>query len=159
MHVTLITLMLATGANFHATVNHAGASGSPGTQVRGGGICRFGGVIGMAGGLFGGPMPQTCYSPRYGCYPGNQRDIHRYPAFHGTYYRRPYIYRNVFDFPWHAEPHEPASYFGHDVSGQKEKSRGADPASVAFRIPSSAGTVLSRPRLRGRGRIVGLRPR
>ena len=58
-----------------------------------------------------GPMPQTCYAPRFGCYPGNNRHMHRYPAFHGTYYREPYNYRNYFDYPWHAEPHEPMGYF------------------------------------------------
>jgi hypothetical protein len=57
-----------------------------------------------------GPMPQTCYSPRFGCYPGNTRDIHRYPAFHGYYYRKPYNYRHYFEYPWHAEPHEPLGY-------------------------------------------------
>lgn len=64
-----------------------------------------------------GPMPQTCYDPAYGCYPGT-RHMHRYPAFHGTYYRRPYNYRNVFDYPWHADLHEPTSYFSYNVSGQ-----------------------------------------
>src|SRR5208283_5484708 len=28
------------------------------------------------------PMPQTCYAPHFGCYPGNGRDIYRYPASH-----------------------------------------------------------------------------
>lgn len=64
------------------------------------------------------PQPQTCYSPRYGCYPGNQRHIHRYPAFHGYYYRRPYNYRNVFDYPWHAGLHEPTSLFSYNVEEQ-----------------------------------------
>ncbi len=54
------------------------------------------------------PMPQTCYSPRYGCYPGNGRDIQRYPAFHGNYYRRAYNYRQLYEWPWLAAPHEPA---------------------------------------------------
>lgn len=53
------------------------------------------------------PMPQTCYSPRYGCYPGNGRDIQRYPPFHGTYYRRAYNYRTLYEYPWQAEPHQP----------------------------------------------------
>lgn len=53
------------------------------------------------------PMPQTCYSPRFGCYPGNGRDIQRYPAFHGSYYRRAYNYRQLQEWPWLAEPHEP----------------------------------------------------
>jgi len=60
-----------------------------------------------------GSMPQTCYSPRFGCYPGNGRDIQRYPAFHGYYYRAPYNYRHYFDYPWHAEPHDPQPYFSH----------------------------------------------
>lgn len=58
-----------------------------------------------------GPMPQTCYQPRFGCYPGNGRDIQRYPAFHGYYYRSPYNYRHYFDYPWHAMPHEPQGYY------------------------------------------------
>lgn len=54
-----------------------------------------------------GPMPQTCYQPRFGCYPGNPRTIHRYPAFHGYYTRAPYNYRHLFEYPWHAQPYEP----------------------------------------------------
>ncbi|NMC19003.1 MAG: hypothetical protein GYA33_01175 [Thermogutta sp.] len=57
-----------------------------------------------------GPMPQTCYQPRFGCYPGNPRTIHRYPAFHGYYYRAPYNYRHYFEYPWHAAPHEPQAF-------------------------------------------------
>lgn len=62
-----------------------------------------------------GHMPQTCYDPRYGCYQGNNRHMNRYPAFAGTYYRRPYNYRNVFDYPWHAEMHEPTSMFSYNT--------------------------------------------
>ena len=43
--------------------------------------------------------------------------MNRYPAFHGTYYRRPYNYRNVFDYPWHADLHEPTSHFSYNVAG------------------------------------------
>lgn len=57
-----------------------------------------------------GPMPQTCYQPRFGCYPGNPRTIHRYPAFHGYYYRNPYNYRHLFEYPWHAQPNEPRDF-------------------------------------------------
>ena len=57
-----------------------------------------------------GPMPQTCYAPRFGCYPGNNRHMHRYPAFHGYYYRQPYNYRHLFDYPWHATPHQPQGF-------------------------------------------------
>ncbi len=53
------------------------------------------------------PMPQTCYSPHFGCYPGNGRDITRYPAFHGYYYRQAYNYRPLFEYPWQADMHEP----------------------------------------------------
>ena len=52
-------------------------------------------------------MPQTCYDPRFGCYPGNNRHLHRHPAFHGTFYRTPYNYRQVMEYPWHAAPHDP----------------------------------------------------
>lgn len=65
-----------------------------------------------------GPMPQTCYQPRFGCYPGNARDIHRYPAFHGYYYRQPYNYRHYFEYPWHAQPHEPLGYFAYPQVGE-----------------------------------------
>lgn len=68
------------------------------------------------GGWFG-MMPQTCYNPTLGCYDGNRHN-HRYPAFHGTYYRRPYNYRNVFDYPWHADLHEPTSHFAYNVHEQ-----------------------------------------
>jgi hypothetical protein len=63
----------------------------------------------------GGLMPQSCYGPAYGCYPGNDRRIQRYPAFHGNYYRNPYNYRNEFDYPWHAGLHEPTSLFSYNV--------------------------------------------
>lgn len=63
-----------------------------------------------------GPMPQTCYDPPYGCYHGS-RWSNRYPAFHGTYYRKAYNYRNYFDYPWHAEMHEPTSQWSYNVTG------------------------------------------
>jgi hypothetical protein len=58
---------------------------------------------------------QSCYDPKYGCYGANDRHFQRYPAFHGTFYRRPYNYRNLFDYPWHAELHEPTSLFSYNV--------------------------------------------
>jgi hypothetical protein len=79
---------------------------------------------GHLGGWFG-HMPQTCYSPRYGCYYGNNRHMNRYPAFHGTFYRRPYNYRNVFDYPWHAEMHEPTSMFSYNVQGENNAAGGS----------------------------------
>lgn len=61
-------------------------------------------------------MPQTCYQPRYGCYYSGDRHMHRYPAFHGHYYRRPYNYRHLFEYPWHAQLHEPTSLFSYNVN-------------------------------------------
>lgn len=57
-----------------------------------------------------GPMPQTNYDPHYGCYPGNQRTIHRYPAFHGNYYSSPSNYRHYAEYPWNADMAEPRPY-------------------------------------------------
>lgn len=57
-----------------------------------------------------GPMPQTAYDPNFGCYPGNARTIHRYPAFHGYYYAAPYNYRHYAEYPWNAEIVEPKPY-------------------------------------------------
>jgi len=69
-------------------------------------------------GLHGGPEPQTCYAPRFGCYPGGtNRHMHRYPAFHAWYYRRPYNYRHLFDYPWHAALHEPTSLWSYNTEG------------------------------------------
>ncbi|MDO4570725.1 MAG: hypothetical protein Q4D38_10100 [Planctomycetia bacterium] len=57
-----------------------------------------------------GPMPQTNYGSHFGCYPGNARTIHRYPAFHGYYYRSPYNYRHYSEYPWNADMAEPRAY-------------------------------------------------
>ncbi|MCG8583267.1 MAG: hypothetical protein MI757_00970 [Pirellulales bacterium] len=75
-----------------------------------------------------GPMPQTCYQPRYGCYFSGNRHMHRYPAFHAYYYRRPYNYRNLFDYPWHAGLHEPTSLFSYNVPPEED----ADDADPGF---------------------------
>ena len=68
-----------------------------------------------------GPMPQTCYNPRFGCYAGAGRTIQRYPAFHGHYYRSPYNYRHYYEYPWHASPHDPQAFFtyGPEMEGQE----------------------------------------
>ena len=75
-------------------------------------------------------MPQTCYNPKYGCY-GADRHMNRYPAFHGTYYRRPYNYRNLFDYPWHAELHERTSFFSYHVNAQQQPRPAAQPLGPA----------------------------
>jgi hypothetical protein len=92
-----------------------------------------------------GPMPQTCYNPRHGCYPGNNRFMHRYPAFHGYYYRNPYNYRTLFDYPWHAELHEPTSMFSYNFEESSSCTTStpteADPAdSPTAKATSGAGT-------------------
>jgi len=92
-----------------------------------------------------GPMPQTCYNPRHGCYPGNNRFMHRYPAFHGYYYRNPYNYRALFDYPWHAELHEPTSMFSYNFeessSGTTSTPTEADPTdSPTAKAAPGAGT-------------------
>ena len=103
---------------------------------------------GVDGGLLGGGMPQTCYSPRYGCYPGNGRCIHRYPAFHGTYYRRPYNYRNLFDYPWHAQLHEPTSLFSYDVPAEEAPRGTVDEAPRPPRNSDATNirSVMKRPK-------------
>jgi hypothetical protein len=84
----------------------------------------------------GGLMPQSCYGPAYGCYPGNDRRIQRYPAFHGTFYRNPYNYRNEFDYPWHAGLHEPTSLFSYNVVS--ETTTGAESSLPSSRDDNAA---------------------
>ncbi len=89
---------------------------------------------------FGRGMPQTCYAPRYGCYHSNNRYMARYPAFHGHFYRRPYNYRNTFDYPWHAEMHEPTSMFSYNVTSEVVENEGAPappPEPAQARVPRS----------------------
>lgn len=105
----------------------AGGCSSCGGCKKGCGGCNEYGWIRRAG-----PMPQTCYNPRHGCYPGNNRFMHRYPAFHGYYYRNPYNYRALFDYPWHVELHEPTSMFSYNFeetsSGTSSTPTEADPS-------------------------------
>jgi hypothetical protein len=132
MHAVLLTLIalgggadLAQGRITQSTADIYSASamgGGVGYDGGGCGAAGCGGSLGVnkgghLGGWFG-HMPQTCYSPRYGCYYGNNRYMNRYPAFHGTFYRRPYNYRNLFDYPWHAEMHEPTSMFSYNVTAE-----------------------------------------
>ncbi len=101
-----------------------------------------------------GPMPQTCYNPHFGCYPGASRTMHRYPAFHGYYYRQPYNYRHLFDYPWHATPHEPVGFFAYQRAagamedcpeGEMGKAKRPTGAMQATRgMPRSNGNVQAR---------------
>ena len=121
MHTTLWTLLLVVGAGEAIAADPFMLAGT--AQVSNctscddcGSICDEGCGSGCGYGCgilpgWCGPMPQTCYAPRFGCYPGNNRHMHRYPAFHGYYYRTPYNYRHLFDYPWHATPHEPVGFY------------------------------------------------
>lgn len=117
MHVALLTLLLVTGAEEPSIeglgqptmiVESSCDYGSCGECCHPVGRCcgREERPRGYLAACFG-PMPQACYAPRFRCYPGNNRHMHRYPAFHGCYYRRAYNYRHLFDYPWHAAPYEP----------------------------------------------------
>jgi hypothetical protein len=160
MHVVLLTLMTLSGADpiavqqSSATVTYPAAAQAPGCQGCGssacnGSSCGYGSshydrkinrqLQRYMSGSRHGPMPQTCYSPRYGCYHGNDRHMHRYPAFHGTYYRRPYNYRNLFEYPWHAEMHEPTSYFSYNVPPEAmNMPTQAQPIDAPPELPPSA---------------------
>jgi hypothetical protein len=123
MHATLLTLILVTGAAAADVDTNCDNDAKAVSSADG----RHGGCDGCAEGgdsrrsqhlARGGLMPQSCYGPAYGCYPGNDRRMHRYPAFHGNYYRNPYNYRNEFDYPWHAGLHEPTSLFSYNVTSE-----------------------------------------
>ena len=116
MHATLLTFLLAISAqvpcaNCQTQTTIVGEDCGPADCHQ----CEVQTGRGLWGWLPGccGPMPQTCYAPRFGCYPGNSRHMHRYPAFHGYYYRQPYNYRHTFDYPWHATPHEPQPFYSY----------------------------------------------
>jgi hypothetical protein len=122
MHAVLLTVLaLAGGDGGYPMADHnvAPAGFHGGCDSCGGGY----------GGRYKQPhwmMPQTCYNPKFGCY-GADRHMNRYPAFHGTYYRRPYNYRNVYDYPWHAELHEPTSHFSYHVNAQQQPQPAGQP--------------------------------
>lgn len=152
MNAILLTALTLGGVNGTANtaINHVAPAG----QIAADDCwdCDHGGHGGRFGGhcrgheLHGhcmGPMPQTCYDPAYGCYPGT-RHMNRYPAFHGTYYRRPYNYRNVFDYPWHADLHEPTSIFSYHVSGEAGSAQSVRPQPMPEPpqpIPAPAAAV------------------
>ena len=120
MHAALLTIFVVTGAGqAGATLSNPSATIPAGVLHTGCQDCCCVEACGCHGGFTHrrrlserlGPMPQTCYAPRFGCYSGNNRHMHRYPAFHGYYYREPYNYRRSFDYPWRATPHEPMGFF------------------------------------------------
>jgi len=101
-------------------------------------------------------QPQTCYAPRFGCYYGGDRYMHRYPAFHGYYWRQPYNYRNVFDYPWHAGLHEPTSLFAYNVEEQAPpQAGGARPLPPGARPLPPGARPVSGKEVRGVTRKPG----
>jgi len=144
MHAVFLTLLMVTGADQALAV----PAEQPEPVVMDD-ACQecddfyAGGRLGGRGGTgrsclcdWFGPMPQTCYGPRFGCYPGSGRTIHRFPAFHGYYYRDPYNYRMVFDYPWHAAPHEPMGYFTYEQ--QAVEQQGVQPIPEAEQMPGES---------------------
>ena len=134
MHAILLTVLALHGAD--AAMHHGGGHD-------GGGYCDQCDECGDGGqgmkdyrGGWLGPMPQTCYNPSFGCYPST-RYMHRYPAFHGNYYRNAYNYRNYFDYPWHAGLHEPTSHFSYHVPPEGQAPTGPVPTPAAARRPQS----------------------
>jgi len=132
MHAVLLTVLALTGGEGVYSDYNVAPAGHHGHQA---GCDSCGG----GNGHYKQPhwmMPQSCYNPKYGCY-GVDRHMNRYPAFHGTYYRRPYHYRNVFDYPWHAELHEPTSHFSHHVQAAQQQPQPAPPQPGMVQHPRS----------------------
>jgi hypothetical protein len=158
MNAILLTVLALSGAD---AANFGGGE-VPGAYGGEYGACADGGHGGHGhrGGRGGwlGPMPQSCYNPSFGCYPSTPF-MHRYPAFHGSYYRAAYNYRNYFDYPWHAALHEPTSHFSYHVpaaaAGEAIPRPTPEAASREARDVRTAGglapvidSVLVRPRQR-----------
>ncbi len=54
------------------------------------------------------PAAMVVYpSPCYDCYSRHRLELGCYPTFYQRYYRRPYNYRNMIDYPWHADVYRP----------------------------------------------------
>jgi hypothetical protein len=127
MHAVLLTVLALAGGDGAYPVNDA--SIAPASYY--GGCDECGGVGGLHH-KYKQPrwmMPQTCYNPKFGCY-GADRHMNRYPAFHGYYYRRPYNYRHLFDYPWHAELHEPTSFFSYHVDAPPRQGPAVQPLTT-----------------------------
>src|SRR5262245_46607310 len=137
MTAVRLTVLALGGADSAAIYGGGGAPGGVyGSECD---ECNDGGGHGHHHGNRGGwlgPMPQSCYNPSFGCYPST-RYMHRYPAFHGVYYREAYNYRNYFDYPWHAGLHEPTSMFSYHVPGEAGPAPGPPPVPAAASAPTS----------------------
>ena len=154
MHAALITIMLSTNIGYGQVPGEYDRDLSPAQYFSetDGMVDGYGGVYPPDakfghGALYAkfGPMPQTCYEPRYGCYPGNARCLHRYPAFHGCFYRHPYNYRQYFDYPWNAGLHEPTSLFSSNVVLEGVEHEAPSVAPEQVMPPSASRRTKARP--------------
>jgi hypothetical protein len=143
MHAILLTILSLPGADAAAAMGGGAPAYGYANECD---ACEAGGRHGHHGhrhdGGLCGPMPQTCYNPSFGCYPST-RHMHRYPAFHGNYYRAAYNYRNYFDYPWHAGLHEPTSHFSYHVPGEGAAQEIPTPLPAASRGPTPANGLRS----------------
>ena len=133
MHAVLLTLLAATGAGPDGYVAEGPVAMAEGCPME----SRHVHWQTKRPHVWLGAMPQSCYNPTLGCYAGS-RMMHRYPAFHGTYYRRAYNYRNYFDYPWHAGLHEPTSLFVQGASVPP----GGGPLAPPIPLPEQAPPAL-----------------
>jgi hypothetical protein len=101
------------------------------------------------------PRATWVYQPPYfTCYSHHRNRLDCYPSFHEQYYRRPYNYRVLFDYPWHENLYGPvpaAGFCGEVwVEGANHQplapSRVSAPASNARRpsLPTRRATYLNR---------------
>jgi hypothetical protein len=172
MHVALLTVLIVTGAGqpVPGPVEPPMAAVAPMPEGGACDACPAATVAPAEEGFYAGmrkavcdwfgPMPQTCYGSRFGCYPGNNgRDIHRYPAFHGYYYREPYNYRHYFEYPWHAQPHEPQPYFSHRGAAIEGSMVPSPDPGMSAPAPQPVPMPLEEPQARaqsfGKARLLG----
>jgi hypothetical protein len=129
MNAIVLTVMaLAGGGGYGGELSYGGECEACADGGHGHGRGQRGGCL--------GPMPQSCYNPSFGCY-ASSRFMHRYPAFHGYYYRSAYNYRHYFDYPWHAGLHEPTSHFSYNVPGQAAGESVVSPPPVPTAEPAA----------------------
>jgi hypothetical protein len=113
------------------------------------------------------PAARVVYpSPCYDCYSHNHRRLDCYPGFRELHYRRPYNYRLLIDYPWHADLHPPMHvgpppclpYGDGDAPPELMESVPGEPA--AFRpaaYEAVAPTVAPAPRLDLYDRLAPIR--
>jgi hypothetical protein len=143
MNTILLTVLALSGGGGDVAYGGEYAESCDACADGHGGHCRGGWCHGLLGQKHAwmGPMPQSCYNPSFGCY-ANTRHMHRYPAFHGYYYREAYNYRHYFDYPWHAGLQEPTSHFSYNVPGAP------DGESIAPPVPAPEPAAETPRRIR-----------